>query len=339
MEEQACVVILNWNGQDHLRDCLRSVLDQTYPRFRVLLVDNGSTDQSPTLVEENFPEVMLLALPENVFFARGTNAGIRQAVNDPACRHVVTLNNDTRVAPEWLAELVKQSSGSVGMVASKLLFMDRPNVLNSTGLNIAPDGGGMDRGWNQVDEGQFDMSHDVFGPTAGAALYRRDMLDSIGLFDEEFVAYYEDLDLAWRARLAGWQSRFAPGAVVYHKFSMSHGRGSARKTYFCERNRIWNFVQNYPWRYAAVGIPWAAARTIAGPLPWSRPNSSSDHQDASDRAERSKAMVRARLDAYAGVARALAKRGERMARSRASSATIGSWFRRYGTTMRDAVLS
>src|SRR5881396_899684 len=126
MEQHACVVILNWNGQDFLRDCLRSVLNQTYPRFRVLVVDNASTDGSRTIVTDEFPDVTLLALPENVHFARGTNAGLREARKDPTCSHLVTLNHDTRVGPEWLAELIRPASGSVGMVASKLLLMDRP---------------------------------------------------------------------------------------------------------------------------------------------------------------------------------------------------------------------
>jgi len=217
--------------------------------------------------------------------------------------------------------------------------MDRPEILNSTGVSIGPDGSGLDRGWNQVDEGQFDRSEDVFGPTAGAALYRREMLVSVGLFDEDFVAYYEDLDLAWRARLAGWHSRFAPRAIVHHKFSASHGRGSAQKTYLCERNRIWNLVQNYPWRYAAAGIPWGAIRLLAGPLPWQRPNGFSDDSSGPGRYAMASTMAHARLDAYAGLEKALMKRRQRKAQSHVDAATVGSWLRSYRVPIRDAVLS
>ena len=338
MDDLAYVVVLNWNGQDFIRDCLRSVLGQTYPRYRVLVVDNGSTDGSRETIVREFPEVRLVPLPVNLHFARGTNAGIREALKDSDCVHVVTLNNDTRVDPNWLTELVR-AGARAGMVASKLLLMDHPRMLNSTGLSIAPDGSGLDRGWNEVDEGQYDRSEDVFGPSAGAALYRRDMIDRIGLFDEDFVAYYEDLDLAWRARLAGWHGRYASQAVVYHKFSASHGRGNPRKTYLCERNRIWNLVQNYPWRYIGLMVPWNSARVLAGPLPWNGTRRSSVGRLSNRSLETANAIAHARIDGYAGLRRALAKRRLREATSRVSAATIGTWLRRYHVSFRDAVLA
>src|SRR6266705_816256 len=231
------VVVLNWNGRDSIRQCLRSVLHQTYVAYRVVVVDNASTDGSRDIIWDEFPEVTLVALPENLHFAHGTNAGLREALRDPECAFIKTLNN-------------------------------HPNILNSTGVSIGPDGSAMDRGWNSVDEGQFDQAVDVFGPSAGAALYRRDVLDSVGLFDEDFFAYYEDLDLAWRTRFAGWEARFAPQAIVHHKYSASYGSANPMKTYLCERNRAWNLVQNYPWRYVSMGIPWNLVRVVAGPLPW-----------------------------------------------------------------------
>lgn len=335
----AYVVVLNWNGRDFIRDCLRAALHQTYEPSRVLVVDNGSPDGSREIVAQEFPEVTLVSLPENLHFARGTNVGIRAALQDPECEHVVTLNNDTRADPEWLGELVRAAAGGVGMVASKLLLMDQPGILNSTGLSIGLDGSGLDRGWNQADEGQYDRSGDVFGPTAGAGLYRRAMLESIGLFDEDFVAYYEDLDLAWRARLAGWQARYAPRSVVFHKFSASHRQGSSLKTYLCERNRIWNLAQNYPWRYAAIGLPWNSARIVAGPVPWSREADPALDRLRNPRRATARAMAQARLDAYAGLRRALSKRRRRVAMSRADPATVGGWLRRYHVSFKDSVLA
>lgn len=338
MPNLAYVVVLNWNGKDFIRECLKSVLHQTYPQSRLLVVDNRSTDGSREIIEDEFPEVKLVSLPENFHFARGTNAGIREALKDPECTHILTLNNDTRVDPEWVAELVRAATDA-GMVASKLLMMDHPQMINSTGLTVAPDGSALDRGWNQVDHGQFDRFDDVFGPTAGAALYRRDMIDRVGLLDEEFVAYYEDVDLAWRARLAGWQARYAPRAVVYHKFSASHRRGSPLKTYLCERNRIWNLVQNYPWRYAALTVPWNSARNLAGSIPWTdgKEPAAAPHQKSVVGTAR--AMARARVDAYAGIPRALEKRRARVASLRVGPATVGEWLRKYHVSFRDAVLA
>ena len=335
MNARTWVVVLNWNGRAFLGACLQSLLQQTYPDYRVMLVDNGSTDGSRDLIRDEFPEIRLVPLPENRHFAKGSNAGLREALRDPECAYVATLNNDTRVDPEWLAQLVRHATPDVGMVATKLLFMDRPHVINSTGLAIAPDGSGMDRGWNQRDEGQYEESYDVFGASAGAALYRREALDSVGIFDEDFLAYYEDLDLAWRIRLRGWQARFAPRSIVYHKFAASFGRGSFLKTYLCERNRIWNLLQNYPWRYVAVGLPWNSARLLAGPLPWHHTRESENEGEArvSDTA---KAIAQGRLDAYAGVRRALAKRRRRGA-AQVDAGTVGRWLRRYGVSFRETV--
>jgi GT2 family glycosyltransferase len=277
-------------------------------------------------------------LPENLHFARGSNAGIRKALEDPDCAHVVTLNNDTRVDPEWLTELVRGAKPGVAMVASKLFLMDRSRILNSTGLCIAPDGSGMDRGWSQPDEGQYDTAFDVFGPTAGAGLYTREALQTVGVFDEAFLAYYEDLDLAWRIRLAGWDARFAPQAIVHHKFSASFGSANPMRVYLCERNRIWNLVQNYPWRYASMAIPWNLARNIAGPLPW-------DHAAATREGGHPaagvvvRAMARARIDGYAGIPRALAKRRGRALQTRVGPRTVGTWLRRYGVGLRESVLA
>ena len=339
MEELAYVVILNWNGAGYIRDCLRSALAQTYPHYRVLVVDNGSTDASRAIVQDEFPEATFLGLPENLHFARGSNAGIRKALEDPDCAHVVTLNNDTRVDPEWLMELVRGATRGVAMVASKLFLMDRSRILNSTGLSIAPDGSGLDRGWSQRDEGQYDEASDVFGPTAGAGLYTKEALDAVGLFDEAFLAYYEDLDLAWRIRLAGWEARFAPQAIVHHKFSASYGSGNPMRVYLCERNRIWNLVQNYPWRFAGMAIPWNVARNIAGPLPWDHPSATHEKGGNLKAGSVAKAMARARIDGYAGIPRALEKRRSRVAQSRVDPRTVGTWLRRYGVGFRESVLA
>ncbi len=340
------VVILNWKGRGYVGDCIRSVLDQTYEDAGVIVVDNGSQDGSVEYIRERFPEVQLVALGENLHFARGTNAGVEAALRDPACRYVVTLNNDTKVVPEFLAELVKgAASDRVGMVAAKLLFMDRPKILNTTGVSPTRDGAGVDRGWNQPDEGQFDAATDVFAPTAGAALYRREIFDTVGLFDADFLAYYEDLDFAWRARLAGWEARFAPSAVVYHKYSASTTYQSAWKTYQGERNRIWTLVQNYPMRDVGLAIPWNASRVLAASQRRIRkgPTREEDGAPKGFRGpglqEFATAVLRAKVDAYAGLPRALQKRRLRRAYRRASAADVGRWLRTYGVPLRDMPVS
>ncbi len=340
MDDLVYVVVLNWNGESYIRECLRSVLNQTYSRYRVVVVDNGSTDGSADLIREEFQEAFLIALPDNLHFARGTNAGIEAALRDPACEFVVTLNNDTRSDPEFLSSFVKAAAGEhVGMVAAKLLFMDRPNVLNTTGICPTRDGSGVDRGWNQRDEGQFDAATDVFAPSAGAALYRRGLFERVGLFDGDFVAYYEDLDLAWRARLAGWTARFAPGAIVYHKYSASSSHQSPWKTYQGERNRIWNLVQNYPLRYIAEGIPWNGLRVLAALRRRTFPGRylsthTPDGQGTPSFGDFATATLRARLDAYAGLPAAFRKRRSRQSYRCVDARTVGGWLHQYGVPIK-----
>lgn len=337
MRGRAWIVVLNWNGKEYIRDCLASAFDQTYADFTVACVDNGSTDGSREIVRDEFPDARLIALPQNLHYARGTNAGMEEALRDPDCEFIVPLNNDTRVDPEWLAALIRAADDArVGSVAAKLLLMDHPDVLNSAGLWITRDGAAVDRGWLQKDEGQFDLDADVFGPSGGAALYRRDALETVGLFDADFVAYLEDVDLAWRIRLGGFAARFAPGAIVYHKHSASSSPNSPWKTYISERNRIWNLVQNYPWRHIALAPPWNGARNVVALRRRARPERYpiTFGQSLPFR-EVVRAHLRGRRDAYAGLRRALRKRRLRDAYREVGAAAVEGWFRRYGIGIRD----
>src|SRR2546429_2733935 len=142
------VVVLNWNGRDSIRPCLRSVLHQTYAAYRVVVVDNASTDGSLDIIRDEFSEVTLVPLPENLHFARGTNAGLREALRDPECTFIGTLNNDTRVDPEWLAELFRMAGPPVGLVASKMGFFYRPHAFNPTAVGTGPDRGSPGPRWN-----------------------------------------------------------------------------------------------------------------------------------------------------------------------------------------------
>jgi hypothetical protein len=241
---RASVAILNWNGRRYLNDCLTSLEAQTYLDFEVILVDNGSTDGSVEWVTEHFPQVRVIRNETNVGFAAGNN----QAISASQAEFVVTLNNDTRAEAGWLAALVAaaEEDPTVGMCASKMLFADRPGVINSTGINLDPVGIAWDRRGGEPDDGQEIESVEVFGPCAGAALYRRAMLDQIGLFDERFFAYLEDVDIAWRARLAGWRCLYVPTARVYHVHSATAREGSPFKNRLLGRNKVWTIVKNYP---------------------------------------------------------------------------------------------
>jgi GT2 family glycosyltransferase len=244
MTAKVAVVIVNLNGVRYLERCLSTVLSQTYPNFDVLLVDNGSTDSSVALVRKRFPEVQVIRNGANLGFAAANNIGI-QATDS---LYVATLNNDTWVESDWLASLVEvvESDARIGICASKMLFAHQPEVINSAGVCVDLAGMAWDRLGGSLDSGDDGEPEEVFGACAGAALYRRTMLDDVGLFDEDYFIYLEDVDLAWRARLLGWRCMYVPYSRVYHVHSGTTREGSPFKNFLLGRNKVWTIVKNYP---------------------------------------------------------------------------------------------
>ena len=238
----ACVIIPNWNGARYLPTCLDSLRRQTYPNFEVIVADNASTDESVVLIERDYPEVVLVRLPTNQGFAGAVNAGIRRSQG----QIVVLLNNDTEADPNWLAEIVRAFTehSNVGLVASKMLLFDRRNVFHTAGDFYRVDGIPGNRGVWQEDRGQFDQQEEVFSACGGTAAYRRAMLDEIGLLDEDFFYSCEDVDLAWRAQLAGCRCLYVPTAVVYHRLSATGGGVTA--SFHDGRNFIYIIAKDYP---------------------------------------------------------------------------------------------
>jgi len=178
----ASVVVLNYNGLRFLDDCFRSLERLEYPRDRleVIMVDNGSTDGSVAYVQDVYPWVRVIVNKVNLGFAGGNNVGLETARGE----YILTLNNDTRVEPTWLVELVRvaESEPRVGMCASKMLFMSQPDTINSTGICLDRVGIAWDRRGGEPDTEDSEQPVEIFGPCAGAALYRRRMLDEIGGF-------------------------------------------------------------------------------------------------------------------------------------------------------------
>jgi GT2 family glycosyltransferase len=241
------VIIPNWNGAAHLPTCLDSLRRQTFRDFEIIVVDNGSTDESLDLLARDYPEVRVLALGENRGFAGACNAGIRAARGE----FIVLLNNDTEADPRWLEEVVAafRRHPEAGLVASKMLLFDRRDVFHTAGDYYRVDGRPGNRGVWETDRGQYDREEYVFSACGGSAAYRRTMLDEIGLLDEDFFYSCEDVDLAWRAQLSGWRCVYAPRAVVYHKLSATGGGTTA--SFYDGRNLIYLLVKDYPgdlWR-------------------------------------------------------------------------------------------
>ncbi len=256
--ELISVIVLNYNGKGFLNSCLSSLASQTYSDFEVIVVDNGSRDGSPEYVKENYPWVRLAKNDENLGFAGGTNVGIRAAKGE----FVITLNNDSRADSRFIEELIKpMADPEVGVCAAKMLFPD--GRINSAGICISRSGAAWDRGMFEPDRGQYEFVEEVFGACAGAALYRREMLDEIGLFDEDFFLYLEDVDLAFRARLAGWKCLYVPGARVIHHHGGTAGVGSDLAVYYGNRNIVWYPIKDFPFRLLITSLPFIVARNLA----------------------------------------------------------------------------
>jgi GT2 family glycosyltransferase len=257
MVDRVAVIVVNKNGRHHLTECFQSLVAQTYNNIEIILVDNNSTDDSVPYVQVHFPQVRIICNETNLGFAAGNNVGI-QATESP---WIATLNNDTKVDKNWLAELVQvaQSDERVGMCASKMLFYDRPHLINSAGICVVRAGIAWDRRGGEYNDETEETAVPVFGPSAGAALYRRAMMNEIGLFDEDYFAYLEDVDLAWRAQLAGWGCLYVPSAVVYHRHSATSIEGSPFKSRMLGRNKVWTILKNYPWPALLAYLPFILA--------------------------------------------------------------------------------
>jgi GT2 family glycosyltransferase len=255
------VLILNWNGLELLPDCLSSLRRQTWRDFETIVVDNGSADGSVDFLVREFPEVEVLALETNTGFCGGNLAAYARSRGEL----LVLLNNDAELDENFLQRMVEAADlePAFGMFAANIRMFDHHEVFDSTGLLVYPDGICRSRGWLEKDLGQYDEADEVLCPNGCAAVYRRSMIEEVGFFDEAYFAYLEDLDLGLRGQLRGWRCRYVPGAVAYHKKSMTSGYHSAFKAYLVERNRIWNAVRLLPLRLLLLSPLWTIARYLA----------------------------------------------------------------------------
>lgn len=238
------VVIPTYNGIRYLSDCLDSLRNQIRMPDDIILVDDGSSDGTDSFVSNSYPEVNLICLESNRGFAAAVNEGIRQAGGN----YIALLNNDTRAAPQWLSELEKtlDEHPSTGSCSSKMLFADRPNIINSIGIGFTRAGTAFDVGEGQEDGEKFQHPRPIFGACAGAAMYRRKLFDDVGLLDEDFFMWYEDVDLSFRAQLAGYGCQYVPTAVVYHVGGGTASSNEKMHIHYCTRNQILVMVKNLP---------------------------------------------------------------------------------------------
>jgi GT2 family glycosyltransferase len=239
------VVIPNFNGKRFLADCLASLKGQNYSSFAVTVVDNGSSDGSLDYLQTSHPEVGCLALPENRGFSAAVNAGILVG----SAPYVFLLNNDTELPPDCLKQLVQAADEQqeFDFFAPKMVSFHDHGVLDGAGDGYLRGGAGYRLGTMERDSARYNRPGPVFGACAGAVLYRRDVFDRVGLFDEDFFAYLEDVDLNLRMSRAGLRGYYVPASVVYHIGSATTGsKINAFTVRLSTRNSFLVLLKNYP---------------------------------------------------------------------------------------------
>ena len=319
------VLVVNHNSGEFLDRCLAALAAQTRRPDRIVVVDNGSADGSADGVEERFPDVELVYLGTNEGFARANNLAVEWV---EGCEWVALLNPDAFPDPDWLENLLKAAASNPRYACFATRLVDDPmERLDGTGDFYHVSGWAWQRGHGQHvggEEADPRMPEEVFAPCAAAALYRRDVFQEVGGFDESYFCYFEDIDLAFRLRLAGHRCLYVPAAVAVHIGAATAGRESDFAVYHAHRNLVWTYVKDMPGRLLLLYLPhhvFVNALTLV----WF---SLRGHP---------RAIVRAKVDALRGLRRALAARrrvqaerkvpaGEiRSAMSRGVSGYVSAW--------------
>uniref|UniRef100_UPI0040564AE5 glycosyltransferase family 2 protein n=1 Tax=Candidatus Electronema sp. TaxID=2698783 RepID=UPI0040564AE5 len=243
--EAVNIVIPNWNGLRFLPDCLASIERQQCLDWRITVVDNGSTDGSVEYLRKAHPKVHLISLPENRGFSAAVNAGILSST----CPFVFLLNNDTELSMSCLRRLLTaaQDLPDIAFFAPRMLCFHNRSVLDGAGDAYLRGGAGYRLGTMELNNGAYSQPGPVFGACAGAALYRRSLFDSVGLFDEDFFAYLEDVDFNLRLNRAGCKGWYVPTAKVYHIGSATSGsKFNPFTVRLSTRNSFYILLKHYP---------------------------------------------------------------------------------------------
>jgi GT2 family glycosyltransferase len=236
------IVILNWNGRDFLKDCVKSVAETNYPKelIETIVVDNGSTDGSADEVKQMYPQTKLIKNRSNLGFCAGNNIGVKHSRGSL----IIFLNNDTIVDKNWIKDLLIRAKGpDVGVIGCRIYYPGT-NVIQSIGFCMKWVGFWETMGSGYEDTGQFNHIEQVDFVSGAALAIKREVVDKIGLFDPDFFAYCEDLDLCYRVKKAGYKIVTCQ-AKVFHFGSKSFESFPIKKVYLTNRNTTWFILKNY----------------------------------------------------------------------------------------------
>ena len=266
---EVTIVIPNWNGMQYLEGCLSSLREQDLPDIDIIVVDNGSTDGSAAYIEEHYPEIRLHCLQGNTGFCNGVNVGIRLCSTE----YVILLNNDTKCDPHFAGALLKaiKEKPKAFSCCSRMLQMAHPELIDDAGDYYCALGWAFSDGKGLPSFART-KPHPVFASCAGAAIYRRKLFDEVGYFDPNHFAYLEDIDIGYRAKLAGYENHYVPEAIVYHAGSGASGavRHSEFKVKYSSRNSVYLIGKNMPLWQIILNLPFLAAGFLIKAVYFSR---------------------------------------------------------------------
>lgn len=247
MNKLVSIIIVNWNGKEHLQKCLPLLFAQSYKKIEVILVDNASTDDSIGYVKQKFPQVKIIINKKNLGFAGGNNAGYRFIRGE----YVLFLNNDTKVTSSFLSHLVVaiESEKSIGGVGGKMLLMDNPKFIDSVGSFFTTTGFLYHYGAYKRDGEKYNSQIELYSARGACMMFKRSVLEEIkvegGIFDDSYFAYFEETDLCHRVWLAGYKIIFVPKSIIYHKLgATSEKLANSFVHYHSYKNRICSYVKN-----------------------------------------------------------------------------------------------
>lgn len=252
-ETKVTVVIPNYNGIKYIRNCMDSLRNQTEKPFEVLVVDNGSKDGSLEILQEEYPEARVIALKENTGFCHAVNLGIRESKTP----YVILLNNDTIVKAGFVSSLVKavEEREDIFSVSAQMLSMEDENILDGAGDGYCILGWAYARGKGRQ-ANEYSKKIEIFSACGGAAIYRKDIIEQIGYFDERHFAYLEDVDIGYRARIYGYRNMYEPTAKVIHAGSaVSGSRYNEFKTKLSSSNTAYVAIKNLPFLLLVLHVP------------------------------------------------------------------------------------
>lgn len=234
------IVLLNYKGCQDTIECIESLEQITYRNYKIIIVDNNSKDGSEEILRNKFPQHIVIQSGENLGFSGGNNVGIKYALENGA-DYILLLNNDTLVEPDFLNPLVEEAEKdkAIGIVAGKINYYYDKNIIWSAGGYISEiKGCGYHYGINEVDVGQYDKKREVTCLTGCLQLIKKEVIKEVGLYDEDYFLYFEDVDYCYRVKKHGFKLVYVPQSKIYHKVSASAGEESSLALYYNHRNRL-----------------------------------------------------------------------------------------------------